>query len=273
MHMLTPTPLSVGQRLRIRRRQRGLPRRVVANLVGRSEEWLRLIESGQRALNNIEVLIRLAEVLRIDDPAELIGWPTGKLSSEHVGEDFHSLRAVLLGYPALREQSDCAGTSCDHALARSKLGECRQIWDRSPQRYSQLAHALPAVVGAVRAAYWRQPDREISELLVAAYQMSRDVLAACGDHALAGTVADRAMCSAGHTRMPLLMAASAWHLAMELIHSQKPIEAHNFALTAAGRIGDAMPTTVEAVVLWGALHIVAAHAAAVAGDLRESIEL
>lgn len=275
MHMFASAPLTVGQRLKIRRRQRGLPRRVVANLVGRSEEWLRLIESGQRTLNNIEVLARLAAVLRIDDPAELIDWPTARTAPFQLDpdDDLRALRRILVDHPAIRAPGEGATEAYDIAALESELFECQQIWASSPQRYSRLTAILPAVLNRVRTARWHRQDIETAELLADAYHLTRSLLSACGDRALAGTVADRALSTAAHTRRPLLVAASAWHMAIELLRSHSPIAGHDFALAAAQRIVDLAPVTVEAATLSGALHLAAAHAAAAAGDLRESVEL
>jgi transcriptional regulator with XRE-family HTH domain len=49
--------LSVGARIAFSRRRRGLSRRVLAHLVGRSEDWLSTIERGE------------PQVRRLDGPA------------------------------------------------------------------------------------------------------------------------------------------------------------------------------------------------------------
>ncbi|MFI9406898.1 helix-turn-helix domain-containing protein [Nocardia sp. NPDC052316] len=274
MHTSTSTPLTVGQRLQIRRRQRGLPRRVVANLVGRSEEWLRLIESGQRPLNNIEALTRLAEVLRVDDPTELIDWPAADPMPSQPGmDDLHPLRQVLLQHPALGHPNDRTVDHLDPATLRSDIDECQQIWTSSRQRYSRLASELPAVIDCARWARWLRHDTETAKLLCDIYLLTRSMLAARGEHTLAGTVADRALSTAAHTRLPLLVAASAWHLAAQLLHTKNPVASHDCALAAVRRIIDLTATTVEAAALSGALYLMAAHAAAVAADFGESVQL
>src|ERR1041384_5024435 len=55
------------------RRSRGLSRRVLANLVGCSEEWLRLVEKGARPLDRLSTIMRIADVLRVNDLSELVG--------------------------------------------------------------------------------------------------------------------------------------------------------------------------------------------------------
>src|SRR2546430_12041516 len=66
---------AAGQRIARARRRRGLSQAVLAGLVGRSESWLSQVERGKRGVDSHSVLVRLAEVLRVDieefaDPAD-----------------------------------------------------------------------------------------------------------------------------------------------------------------------------------------------------------
>lgn len=65
--------LPSGKRIEHLRRSQGLPRRVLAERVGRSEEWLRQIERGKRELDSISVLTRLAEILPFDNISQVVG--------------------------------------------------------------------------------------------------------------------------------------------------------------------------------------------------------
>jgi transcriptional regulator with XRE-family HTH domain len=55
-----------GQRIARARRRRGLSQAVLAGLIGRSESWLSQVERGKRGVDSHSVLVRLAEVLRVD---------------------------------------------------------------------------------------------------------------------------------------------------------------------------------------------------------------
>ena len=57
---------AAGQRIARARRRRGLSQAVLAGLVGRSESWLSQVELGKRGVDSHSVLVRLAEVLRVD---------------------------------------------------------------------------------------------------------------------------------------------------------------------------------------------------------------
>ncbi len=62
-----------GERIQILRERRGLTRPVLAGLVGMSASWLKGIERGTRLPPRLPMLVKLAEVLGIDDVAALAG--------------------------------------------------------------------------------------------------------------------------------------------------------------------------------------------------------
>ena len=64
--MSSPDREVAGQRIARARRRRGLSQSVLAGLVGRSESWLSQVERGKRGIDSHSVLVRLAEVLRVD---------------------------------------------------------------------------------------------------------------------------------------------------------------------------------------------------------------
>ena len=57
---------TAGQRIARARRRRGLSQAVLPGLAGRSESWLSQVERGKRGIDSHSVLVRLAEVLRVD---------------------------------------------------------------------------------------------------------------------------------------------------------------------------------------------------------------
>ena len=57
--------MSVGERIVIYRRRRGLSQLALANMIGRSEAWLSQVERGIRHVDRVSVLIRLAQVLKV----------------------------------------------------------------------------------------------------------------------------------------------------------------------------------------------------------------
>src|SRR5680860_1447149 len=88
--------LSVGERIAFYRRRRGLTQGVLANLVGRSEDWLSKIERGQRELRNLELLVDVARHLRVT-VGDLLGQPV-LMEDRHDprGDDVPAVRDALM---------------------------------------------------------------------------------------------------------------------------------------------------------------------------------
>lgn len=267
--------LTVGERIELRRLQRRMSRRVVANLVGRSEEWLRLVESGRQHLESVRVMIRLAEVLRIDDLNELIDRPVPQSpdSTDSAIDLVQAFKHVILDHPPIHVYDEAAQQVETVPTVSEELRRCQQIWTESPRRYSALAEHLPPLLTTSRALSWRVQDGYAEELLVQVYHLARQLLTKAGAHSLAWTVADRAMATAWQTKHPILIAASAWHVGNALLHLEQFDECRDYATTAATNLTGWAPDSIDRELLIGALHLVAAQAAAAALDLAETERL
>lgn len=78
---------SFGKRVQHYRTRAGQTRAVLGGLVGRSAEWVKAIENGRLGVPRLPLLLRLAEVLRVDDLSELTG--EQRLSATTVTRDAH----------------------------------------------------------------------------------------------------------------------------------------------------------------------------------------
>ncbi|MFJ9419747.1 helix-turn-helix domain-containing protein [Streptomyces sp. NPDC101227] len=67
------TPLVFGQRMRILRERRGMSRIVLAGLIGMSPSWVKRIENGQLQTPGLDMILRIAEALRVRVLTELTG--------------------------------------------------------------------------------------------------------------------------------------------------------------------------------------------------------
>jgi ribosome-binding protein aMBF1 (putative translation factor) len=61
-----PAPTSFGATVARLRRRQGLSQLVCAELVGRTEDWLRKVEHNKIPVDRLSVLRELARVLRVD---------------------------------------------------------------------------------------------------------------------------------------------------------------------------------------------------------------
>ncbi|WP_433662384.1 helix-turn-helix domain-containing protein [Nocardia sp. CA-128927] len=272
--------LSAGERIELRRRRLGLSRRVVAQLVGRSEEWLRQVEQSHTQLDSIRLTYRLAEVLQLNDPMELVGWPSAERSPATIDLQFAPLRRVVLDHPSTRALTpEILKALPSPALLRASLQECRTIWVNSSHRYTDLAVRLPDVLVAarsIRAAAQAAPDGPVEEagaLLVDAYHLARFLLTHVGDHHLAAIVADRPIGIFARTAQPALVALSSWHVASAMLSLGYHAESRDYALAAARRFASESPSDRSDKALYGALQLIAAEGAAGAGDLTRSQDL
>lgn len=257
--------LTVGERIELRRRQRGLSRRVVAHFVGRSEEWLRLIERGKQPLDSLVMITRLAEVLRIEDFRELVDVPKRrargtKTTARAWVEVFEQ---VLADHPAQlgRYQTWADGLTVDDLAA--EIHACQQIWISSSSRFTQMQQRLPRVLAAARRYRWQVRDRTSSCMTLRAYHLARPVLTRIGADTMATIVADRAMETALGIDDLRWSASTEWHFANALLHVNRFARAQAFATTAAERMS---ATSAEQVHLRGALIMVAAKSAAYGHD-------
>src|SRR5512139_3871690 len=82
----SPDPLTTGERVQWHRERRGMRRKALAELVGRSEEWLRLLEVEGRGAERLSNLIDIAHALGMSDASMLVGFDLRPLTSTGVPE-------------------------------------------------------------------------------------------------------------------------------------------------------------------------------------------
>ncbi|MFI6213098.1 helix-turn-helix domain-containing protein [Nocardia brasiliensis] len=260
----------VGQTIELRRLQRGLSRRLVAELVGRSEEWLRLVETGRRHLDSIRTIIRLSEVLGIEDFRELIELPSPPpLSAEpppsSLGLTRQLVSAIVDGPVAvIATPSDPHPSRSVDDLA-AELRQCRDIWQSSPSRYSLLVEQLPPLLATTHHFYGETASFDQLKLLVQIYHLARELLTDVGAHTAAWTCADRAMAMAmamGRRRRQPYIAECACHVATAWLHLNRPDKCQRYAMSVCKRL-DAHRCARQR----GALQLIAAQGAAAQANL------
>lgn len=199
---------SFGARVRAARTKRGMSRLAVAELCGRSEEWLRLIERGHRG-TSLKMVTRLAEVLRVTDLTDLLGEqaPTAMYARpEHpsLGE----VRRALSTYGNGREDVP----KLDEVRRRA-----RQAWRIravSSRDRSDLAAILPGLLvdaqRASRTATTAPNTRAANRVLADVYHLGQLYLCYQDAPELLWVVADRAMTAAQLSEDPATIARAAW---------------------------------------------------------------
>ncbi|MCP2167704.1 hypothetical protein [Goodfellowiella coeruleoviolacea] len=126
-----------------------------------------------------------------------------------------------------------------------------------------------AALAAARSHHWSTRRGDSGEFLVRAYHLARALLTRVGEHHLAWLVADRALTPAAQSPDPLLMASCAWHTGTALLFLGHFRECRDHTVAAARHLSAEAPTASADLALWGALHVLAAEAAAGAQDVPD----
>ncbi|WP_194820240.1 helix-turn-helix domain-containing protein [Nocardia sp. XZ_19_385] len=257
--------LTVGEKIELRRRRRGLSRRALAELVGRSEEWMRLIETGRHPLDSVRMILRLAQILRIEDYTELIevAKPAVRRSTDDAEAMVEVIEPTVIDNPgtgALRRA--WPRYSSTSALA-AEVHRCQETWENSPIRFSTLAQRLPILLANLRA---ENSAAVALEPRVRAYHTTCQLLRRIGASDLAWVVADRAAENALRHGCQSLITASAWHVGATLLDLGRLSACVEYCSGAAGALSVEVPQRGQKAALWGSLHLLAARAATMNKD-------
>lgn len=257
--------LSIGSRIELRRRHQHLSRRVVAELVGRSEEWLRLIETDKLRLDSIRTILRLAEVLQIQDYRELIDYPLLRPHerSDNAPDVLERFAPALIDHPSTTRPTafESQESSLPHDLIEKETQRCETVWSKSAQRYEILTAQLPHLISSCRQTYWRHRTPEIRQTLIRIYCLTSRILHRLNVSQLAAVASDRALMLAHFTDNPLHVAVSGWHWAFSLLALQQDRRCGEFALAISKTVERASPAA-DSIVLYGALQLLAARSLA-----------
>ncbi|MDH6109459.1 transcriptional regulator with XRE-family HTH domain [Kitasatospora sp. MAP12-15] len=216
-----PAELTTGERVRYHRERRGMTRPVLAGLVGRSTEWLKKIENGERPLRNVGMLARLAQVLRLDDIGALTGTP-GVLPAGSWGKLSHSAvpelrEAVHAG--AFRRPNDLP-TTLDELAGRVR--QTWNVWHASAHNRTEVGAVLPdLLLTCHHTARGREgaERRQAYKILVEAYALAQMYAAHIVEPELYWVLVDRARMAAEESDDPVMLAFSAWIAANGLASS------------------------------------------------------
>jgi transcriptional regulator with XRE-family HTH domain len=266
--MTSPDRESVGQRIARARRRRGLSQAVLAGLVGRSESWLSQVERGKRGVDRHSVLMRLAEILRVD-----IEEITGSGDEGEIGRRAYPAASLIeqamvgYGYPGSPSGREEPAQEVSLDFLRAQARSAYQAYQAT--RYDAVGRVLPGLIRAVETAarVAGSASPAACEARARVYDTAAALLSRVGEPFLAWAAADRAMFAAEHSGDPLLAAASAWRLSYMVTARRHPHEALELAMTAVAAFDRTMRTpSPERLSVYGALHLAAATAAAATFD-------
>lgn len=200
-----------AQRLRYWRERSGKSRAVVGGLVGRSADWVKGLETGRLEMPRLPKLIRLAEVLELDDLADLVG--DQRVSKASYTKNAHAsldtIREALASYPVRSSELilvDSLATRVVHAWS---------LWRSSHTERDAIAPMLPGLLAEGHTAV-RTLDgderREAARLLAQIYHLAQMYCAFQPAPELVYMTSDRGMLAAQDADDPVAMAGAAWYL-------------------------------------------------------------
>ncbi|RCG28128.1 XRE family transcriptional regulator [Streptomyces diacarni] len=204
--------VAFGQRVRVLRVRRGMSREVLAGLVGRSVSWVKQIEGGRLQMPKLPMVLRLAEVLRVGDLAELTGEHSMPVAL-FTGPGHRRLpqvRAAIDAFPFdARSREAPAATQ-----VRARLTEAWAARHAAAHHRDVLGALLPALVEdaqlAVHQARTASRRREAHAVLAETYALSQFFLAYQPDSALLWRTVERGLVAAQESEDPHAIGVAAW---------------------------------------------------------------
>jgi transcriptional regulator with XRE-family HTH domain len=254
--------MSVGERIAIYRRRRGLSQLALANMIGRSEAWLSQVERGIRHVDRVSVLIRLAQVLKVT-VEDLISQPLSL--APNGGIEFRAipaLRAALTDYEVILATFGVAtgdGPTRDLPSLRRNVDQANRLYQAA--HYEEAGLLCSRLIGEVQRATRELTDddrRGAFGVLAETYHITAKTLTKVGQTELAWIAAERSLPAAQSAELPLLLAASAYHLGHVFLRAGQVEEATGVTMTAARALEPGLATAnPEHLSAWGALHLTA----------------
>lgn len=186
----------------------------LADFIGVSPHTLKKIENGQQQAPGIDMVLRIAEALRVRDLADLTGLPDTHVDL-FIGPGHRRLAAVKAAVDNFALASDLEPPPVAHLearlhaawKARHGAGNHREVIGRLLPDLIRDAQAL------VRHADSSLDRRRAQALLAEAYSLSQFFIAYQPDSSLLWRVAERGMVAAQDSGDPHAIGVAAWLLA------------------------------------------------------------
>jgi transcriptional regulator with XRE-family HTH domain len=219
--------MRIGERVAFYRGRRGMSQRMLADLVGRSEDWLSKIERGVRDIHRVDVVADLARALRVE-MGDLLGQPV-LVEDEKDDDNIPAVRDALMTPRRLsrtlfrRTQTPApvpaerAALLVEHAWADYQQGRIGRVITELPRLIS-MAQVLEDDATTAERQGWAVSAR--------VHHLAATTLSKVGESDLAWIAAERAMAAADQADDPLVLASAA--------------RAGTHALLASGRFDDAV---------------------------------
>jgi transcriptional regulator with XRE-family HTH domain len=263
--------LPFGRRIEFARQRRGVSRRALGDLIGRSAEWVRQVERGDRMVDRLPVLLQLATVLQVADVSAFVNSAVARpVTLPRALLDMTALREAVFALPAtvfLHPGAPPAATECADAhpsdmpdgVPDDEVTWLWAGWQNSADPYTRTLGRLPVVLRGAATG----------EVAAHAYRLACQLAGRVGDGTVALAAAQNAVAAARGAGCACTSAAAIGAYADTLAHLGALVSAQaacgTALATADGCACAARPAVAGRLHLTGARIATAGHAAHAAG--------
>ncbi|SFC54854.1 Helix-turn-helix domain-containing protein [Streptomyces aidingensis] len=253
-----PPARTFGERVERARTRAGLTRAVVGGLVNRSAEWVKAVEKGRIGMPRLPLLLRLADVLGVDDLAELTG--DERLSKTTYAKQAHpalsAVKAALTDYHFGSADEEPESTS----ELRARVAEAWRMWHADGDHRTRVATVLPDLLADLQYAarhYEGNDRRRVLVALAETYHIAQLYLSFQPASELITLSGDRSMTAAQAADDPYAIAGAAWYMNHVFRDAG---ERHEARVDLAMRASDLLRRDrgAEDLARWGLLQLAAA---------------
>ncbi|MGH3929219.1 MAG: helix-turn-helix domain-containing protein, partial [Pseudonocardiaceae bacterium] len=265
---------TVGERVAFFRRRKGITQEVLSGLLGRSVEWLAQFERGAKELDRLSTIVAIAHALGIEPVALLPAAFTTRrreLPEAVIGTAPDSVAAIK---SAMFRYDGMAGLLAvpDRPPVRHEELDARineAFIHSQTERWSRLGPLLPDLIAdawqATRINTGGRQRRAFGQLSLV-WRVTSGMLDRIGEKDLPWIAAERGLATAERSADDLVIAGSAWRLAVVLRHTGRLPESIDVPLTAADALRPQLAESPQHASLYGALMLKGAVGAASTGD-------
>ena len=186
--------VDLGRRIAWYRQRRGLSQEVLADMVGRTADWLSKVENGRIQLDRYSVMANLARALDVS-LGDLLGEPSLMNWTADSGQStVPALRSVLMDYRQLTRLASRQPLGEAPPLA-SLEADVSTVWSAyQDSRFGYVTHRLVSLIPEAKvAAHEYEGDDQLRALglLALTYQVAALTLTKLGEADLAWNASDR----------------------------------------------------------------------------------
>ncbi|WP_226967326.1 helix-turn-helix domain-containing protein [Streptomyces phaeolivaceus] len=200
-----------GQRLQILRTRRGMTRDQLGGLLGKTGSWVKGIETGRLKTPKLEIVLRIAELLRVRDLSDLTGDQSVRVAL-FAGPGHPRLAAVKAAVDAFPLTTQREAPPAVHLRAR--LARAWKARHEAPNHREVIGALLPDLIRdaqlAVRQAEIAPDRRAAQSVLAEVYSLCQFFVAFQPDAALLWRVVDRGLVAAQESEDPHTIGVAAW---------------------------------------------------------------